>query len=98
MGKDVSQLKTRFNRCNFDLVFNDLLAKPDGLDGIVLTSRSELRRWCSSKNKSAWIVLVNSDVHGAGVGFVVILFLDSNGNANLVNEGNDGEKITAAAP
>ncbi len=87
-----------FNRRNCDLVFNDLLAKPDGLDGVVFTPRSELRRWCSSKNKSALIDLVNSDVHGAGVGFVVVLFLDSNGNANLVNKGNDGEKVTAAAP
>jgi hypothetical protein len=40
---------------------------------------------------------VNSDVHGAGVGFVVVLFLDSNGNANLVNKGDDGEMVTAAA-
>ncbi len=76
----------------------DLLAKPNSLDCIVFTPGSELRRWCSCKDKSARIVFMDSDVHCARVGVVVVLLLNSSGNANYVKKGDDGKKIVAAAP
>ena len=65
LGKDISLLKSRFDGDRFDFLLNDLLAKPDGFDGIVFAARSKLRRWCSCKNQSTRIVLVNSYVHSA---------------------------------
>jgi hypothetical protein len=53
LGKDISILKSRFNGDDVDFLLNDLLAKPDGFDGIVFAARSELRRWHSCKNQSA---------------------------------------------
>ena len=51
--EDVSQLKARLDRGNFDFLHNDLLAKPDGFDGIVFATRSKLRRWSSGQNKGS---------------------------------------------
>ena len=83
---------------DFDFLLNDLLTKPDGFNGIVLAVRSELRRWSGCKNKCTQIVFVNSDVHSAGIGVVVIRILDTNGNANFINEGNDGQGLWHQLP
>jgi hypothetical protein len=74
---------------------NDLLAKPDGFDGIVFAARSKLRRRSSGKNQCTRIVFIDSDVHSAGIGIVVIRLLNTNGNTNFVNEGNDGQELAA---
>ena len=64
---------------DLDLVLNDLLAKPNGFDGVVLATRSELKRWSSCKNQSARVVLVDGDMHNARVSIrVIIKFLYPN--------------------
>ncbi len=95
LGKDVSQLKTCVDGDDFGFLLSDLFAKPDVFNGIVLAARSKLRRQSSCKNKCARIVFVNSDMHSAGIGFIVIRILDTNGNANFINEGNDGQEFAA---
>ncbi len=48
------------------------------------------------QDKCARIVFVNSDVHSAGIGVVVIRILNTNGNTNFINKGNDdGQEFTA---
>jgi hypothetical protein len=95
LSKDTSQLETRINWSNLDFLLNDLLTKPDGFDCVVLTARSKLRRRCSGKNQGARIVLVDSDMHGAGIRVIVIWLLNTNGNTNFINKGNDGQEFAA---
>ncbi len=95
LGKDISLLKSRFDGGDIDFLPDYLLAKPDGFDGIVFAARSKLRRWRSCKNQSARIVLVDSYVHSAWTGMVVIRFLNTDGNTNFVNEGDDGQEFAA---
>jgi len=65
LGKDISLLKSRFYGDNVDFLLNDLLAPPVGFDGIVFAARIKLRRWCSCKNQSARIVLLDSHMNSA---------------------------------
>ena len=58
---------------DLDLVLNDLFAKPNGFDGVVLATRSELKRWSSCKNQSARVVLVDGDMHNARVSIRAII-------------------------
>ena len=95
LGKDISLLKSRFDGDYFDFLLNDLLTKPDGFDGIVFAARSKLRRWRSCINQSAQIVLVDSYVHSAWTGIIVIGFLNSDGDTDFTNEGNDGQEFVA---
>ena len=71
-GEDVSQLQTRIDLGNLDFLLNDLLTKPDGFDGVVLTAKSKLRRQCSGKNQGPRIVLVDRYMHGACIGVIVV--------------------------
>jgi hypothetical protein len=83
---------------DFDFFLNDIFANPDGFNGLVLAARSKLRRRSSCKNKFAQIVFVNSDVHSAGIGVIVIWLLNTNGNTNFINEGNDGQGLWHQLP
>jgi hypothetical protein len=95
LGEDVSQLKTRINWGNLDFLVDDLLMKPDSFDGVVLTARSKLRRRRSGKNQGARIVLVDSYMHSAEIGVIVIWLLNTNGNTNFINKGNNWQKFAA---
>ena len=53
LSENVSQLKARLDGDDFDFLLNDLLAKPDGFDGIVFAARSELRRRSCGKDQGA---------------------------------------------
>ena len=38
LSKDISLLKSRFDGDHFDFLLKDLLAKPDGFDGVVFVA------------------------------------------------------------